>query len=558
MTLPSADAQLHREGLWRRERFHVVLVGPQAEVHRDLIRRAGYQVRTAANGNDAQHALEASRPLDVVVIDFALSDRPPEALVLFAAQANAGAPLVAVVSARDSDAYRRAFHAGARDVLPAPARGEDLLAAIDGVLEPHALAEALERMRALLEPLRGQAPAHAPVPPPSAELPRVELELKAAALELERLRARLTAAETQRAEEAIATARLRERAHAETAEAQRRILDLRAELQNRDAEIRALERTCAQLQRKQDDAQETLGTPGVKPAVASWPLGQSVSHNPERLSYDTLAHERDGLEQRVRELEQMLAMDPDPAEQGRRPQGESSDPEQLLHRRAEDEARLQELDRLLVQHQALQHALAQMERELDDKAAQSRRIVELEELLAERGQEVATAAKPEPGAPTREAQNPNTHPPEHTESLALLDAVRMEQDAPAGQLQEARRKPAAPDAQGDHGASSPSPLDALRAELSRVRAESEERGLALDALTRDHARRGDELDARSRALLRAQAQSSALARRVEELRDELTGLRAEKESLAQRFRLVEAELEGMRLHVAALVSARQH
>jgi CheY-like chemotaxis protein len=131
---------------FQRKQYQVALVGEEALGHQELLERAGYATVGAKNGEEAATLFSGMEIIDVVVLDFAISGRPPEAILLFARDVLTSAPLIGLVPANKDEGFRRAFMAGARDVLPSPTRGEDLLDAIDLVLEPQYLAEMVARL----------------------------------------------------------------------------------------------------------------------------------------------------------------------------------------------------------------------------------------------------------------------------------------------------------------------------------------------------------------------------------------------------------------------------
>jgi CheY-like chemotaxis protein len=177
------------EGGFQRRQYQVALVGEEALTHRELLERAGYSTIGASDGSEAATLFSGMDIIDVVVLDFAISGRPPEAILLFARDVLTSAPLIGLVPANKDEGFRRAFMAGARDVLPSPTRGEDLLDAIDLVLEPNYLS-------ALVAELRGGEQAeglHFGQTDPSDNSARVE------ALELERDRLQQLLAQTEKA-----------------------------------------------------------------------------------------------------------------------------------------------------------------------------------------------------------------------------------------------------------------------------------------------------------------------------------------------------------------------
>lgn len=132
---------------WERSLFRIALIGQVDEEHSNLLLNAGYRVQHAQTGDDASRLFAQKEPFDLVVLDFELADKPPEAILIFARRVSPATPFIAIVDAEQNEGYRRAFLAGARDVLCHPADPQDLLAAIDLSLEPIALTQLVRQLQ---------------------------------------------------------------------------------------------------------------------------------------------------------------------------------------------------------------------------------------------------------------------------------------------------------------------------------------------------------------------------------------------------------------------------
>lgn len=228
----------------------IALIGDDAARHDEVVRRAGYRTLIARTGQEASLLFNAGHAVDVVVLDFAIRGRPPEAILLFARDVLATSPLLALVPATLDEAYRRAFLAGARDVLPSPCRSEDLLDAIDMALEPKVLTALLEAARAGTAGTEELVPlaTTGPLGPGAADVEALKAELDA-----------LRAAGARRHAESEGEARLRDEkrqlmarlsdAEAQAAAAAEQTAALRRELQAAREERLAVQRAHASLKR---------------------------------------------------------------------------------------------------------------------------------------------------------------------------------------------------------------------------------------------------------------------------------------------------------------------
>jgi CheY-like chemotaxis protein len=132
---------------WERSQFSIALIGPESVRHAAAIEKAGFQIATALSGQDAPALFAQPKSYDAIVLDFNIRDRPPEAILIFARRNSPNSPFVALVPPLDDESYRRAFLAGARDVLPTPTEQSDLVSAIDYTLEPRALTELVQQLQ---------------------------------------------------------------------------------------------------------------------------------------------------------------------------------------------------------------------------------------------------------------------------------------------------------------------------------------------------------------------------------------------------------------------------
>ncbi len=229
----SSAAFLSPPQTWHRDRYRLALVGAEAAKHRDLVGRAGYVVVVAGDGHEASAIFHETEPFDVVVLDFALKGRPPEAVLLFSRRTSPGAPCIALVASDDAEQFRRAFLAGARDVLPVPARGEDLLSSIDTVLEPRALGELVDGLKhEMSRGTRGEA-----VRAPGSANAGVRVIVDERAKEE-------ASALRQQALDAFAE---RDRAVQARASGQKKVTSLRRQIKERDQRLALMERACEEL-----------------------------------------------------------------------------------------------------------------------------------------------------------------------------------------------------------------------------------------------------------------------------------------------------------------------
>lgn len=616
MTEPPPEPSIVSSG-WRRERFHIALVGAEAVRHHDLLARAGYRVRSAADGNAASELFVPDEPLDAIVVDFALGGRPPEAILLFARRTNAAAPLIAVVPAHESDAYRRAFHAGARDVLPAPARGEDLVAAVDLVLEPRALSEALERLRTALGVDDEATPLATAPDGRRSQIGALEGEIARLRQDLESHRARQKTEGARLRQQALDAVTERDRA-LESREAARKKLALaKKELRERDAELRMVERACEELQRKLKDARDqrrvlesrlgdaerrasTLeaslrGRLGSErrvlplgrvhderthpPGLADLPptSGEHRQADPEEAltaraederrlaALDDALRERARLEARVRDLEAMLEQEGTfYSPQATVPEmADASELERHLSRRDEDERRLAELEDLLGQRERLLAKLAKLEDALSDHDARQRRVAELERMLEERDARLRRLEETRPmpvafgpGAEGLEAELLALRE-RHAETLGVLDAVRTERDGLRRRLGELEREAADALMRVDELSPLLSEVEHLRAQLRRAEEGLEEARARLELADLARATVEDQLAARQRELILAHAKGEIMSATVEDLRAQLAFLQRSRDEAWARIAPFEAELESLRLQLAALPVGRR-
>ncbi|MFZ9886851.1 MAG: hypothetical protein ACO3JL_05040 [Myxococcota bacterium] len=176
--------------VWRRQDFAIALLGQAACSLGPALVAAGYHV-VAHRLAEAEQAFSTEQSPTVMVVDFSDEERPPEAVPLLARSHRAGERFLALVHGHDGGAFRRAFLAGARDVVAWPARTEDVLHAIDAIVEPVALRAAWDRLRqqALREETQGLPPSeHARLEPQRVEAIALAAQLAETQRELERVR----------------------------------------------------------------------------------------------------------------------------------------------------------------------------------------------------------------------------------------------------------------------------------------------------------------------------------------------------------------------------------
>jgi len=129
----------------KRNRFRIALVGPRAAEHISFLTKAGYRVVKAQEGADAASLFDHDADaFDALVVDFEPEGMPPESVLLFCRRTSPMAPVIALVPHSDESGFRRAYLAGARDVMPSPTGAQDLLEALDLALESRVLKSLLE------------------------------------------------------------------------------------------------------------------------------------------------------------------------------------------------------------------------------------------------------------------------------------------------------------------------------------------------------------------------------------------------------------------------------
>lgn len=550
---------------WRREGFELALIGPEAMRHKELLRRAGYGVRGASSGDRAQLVFADEKAVDLIVLDFALEGRPPEAVLLFSRGTSASAALVALVPSHDAEGFRRAFLAGARDVLPTPSRGEDLLASVDYLLEPRALEATVQRLRAQLGGDETLALPSAPTPEERAALIALEAQVKELRREIERLheqhegeltslRARLeeAAAERDRATVSRKQARARARSSEQAAkdgQAQVRLLEraceeLQLKLKDARVERRSLETRLANAEKRVRTLEEVihqhveaaeLEVQGAVGLSAPSDLDPEAALDARALDARRLAElelamqERDSLERRVAELEQELERVSERAAERAAERGEGAfdTPSQLegaLSLRDEDERRLAELDDVLRERERLDEEVRRLNRALAEPAADPRSAALAAELRD-----------------LKEA---------YAESLAMLEAVRADRGSAGRRLLELEREAADAVMRVEELTPLVGEVERLRVEL---RAERQARKAALRSvgdvttqfsrLDQETATLLEELEAKQRALVLAHARQEALSVELANLRAQLAVESGARDTLMERLRDAERELE---------------
>jgi DNA-binding NarL/FixJ family response regulator len=365
----------------RRDRFRVALVGKPAVEHAEMIRRAGYVVVAAEDGVAAGRLFrQDAEPYDALVIDFALEGRPPEAVLLFGRRTSPSAPVVALVPADEDEAFRRAFLAGARDVLPSPARGEDILDAVDIVLEPRAL-------EMLVDELRTQLPAGARGADYAPEHEDALLE------ELEELRGKVRQVE---ARERRVTDQFRVQAlEAVTAkddledmveDQNRRIVTQERNLKEMEARARLHERAAEELQLKLKEARDQRRKAEERASRA-----------------ETRVHELEIIQEAFQPVGDTFTGPGDTNPTDVWSLAEEADPEAALLARREDEVKLDELERVLA-----------------EKARLDARVEDLEETVSRPGQRKGEDGKTDVTPPPVSMAGPEQ---------AELDRTRRQRDA---------------------------------------------------------------------------------------------------------------------------------
>ncbi len=516
--------------LWERAGYTVALVGGQALLHRELVERTGYTLLCAQDGDEASELFSAGATVDALVLDFSATGRPPEAILLFARRTSAGAPVIALVPAELDEAYRRAFNAGARDVLPLPARSEDLVAAIDMVLEPRGLADALEEMRARSFDVES---AHGVRDSSDAQrIIALGTALAASEQKVKALRAQTdqgTAVFRQQALDAITE---RDRLLEGKEALKKKNQHLRRQLRDRDAQLRLTEKACEELQRKLKNARtqrRELETRLIRVA--------DVEH--ERAPYALVSEDLDASFGSTLEIGVV-------------------DPEEALAQREADAEKLNELDDLYKRYRAsliqvekmravlkaeagvdaddipglwdrpanaqVKHDLvSELENALLERDEAERRIGELEDELA------ALLSRPPPSPDDEALRTERKH---HAETMHQLELARRDRDALKLALDDITRD-----------------RDGLRAAVAALETR-------LAALATD----GHQAEQAQRALDEEAAAHRVTAARLEEVLASHAGDDDDLPSLADTWRRAElhrAEAEHTRKKLAAALTDRR-
>lgn len=559
---------------FKRETYSAALVGPEAVRHADLIKRAGYRVTVADDGSAASQ-LFVGEPVDIIVLDFALTGRPPEAVLLFSRRTSADAPVIALVPADTDDGYRRAFLAGARDVLPTPSRGEDLLAAIDVAIEPRALAEVIERLRgdddddddALLS---DETPASSAKTTVEVERVRREYEERVRTLEddLDSFRRQALDAVTER-----------DRLVESRANARRRLAEVKKELKERQAHLTMTEQACEALQRKLKDARDhrrhleskykrlEKHLKGDKAAAARGSIDRSITLAPDevidaladgfvdpeealrvravdeqRLEQLEAAYEKfQESEARIKDLEAQLEAARAATNISGAPEGTPSEEEQRKQKDLEEEIAL----RLRLEVQ-----VADLERELGAHKSQGQRIADLEAQLAasEALLHQLDDALGDDEAAAQAARALILEQEAHAETLGKLDAALVERDGLKARLREAEREAADAFTRLDE-------LDPLIGEVEQVRLELHAERLRHAATRRllDQVADVDE-NAAPAELLKAQREEERLQRELDEERRKRGDLESDLKQARSQIKRLSSEQEQMRMTIAALAT----
>lgn len=543
--------------------------------HRELLLRAGYAVRGAALGDHAQAVFADDRTFDIIVLDFALEGRPPEAVLLFSRRTSASALLIALVPQQDSDGFRRAFMAGARDVLPTPSRGEDLLASVDYLLEPRALQSTVDRLRQQLGGDETMAlPPSRPGPHDGAAVIALEAQVKELRREVERLREKHRDEVTRLRQQALDAVSERDRAVVGREQAKQKARSFRREARDGQGQMRLLERACEELQLKLKSARDQrralesrLADTQKRVRVLEEAMHQHVhaaelevqaasdiadvppsdvdpeaalearAADEERLAQlEEAMKERDSLERRVRELELELERVSE-AERTRADIDTPSELEAALSARAEDERRLEELDGALVERERLDDEVRRLRSALAEPSADPR----LADVVGE----------------LRDLKDA------HGETLAMLEAVRADRESFQRRQRDLEREAADAVMRVEELTPLVGEVERLRAEL---RAERDARKDALQnigrvttqfsALDRETATILEELESKQRALVLAYARHEVLASEVANLRAQVASESRARVELHEQLREAELELDRLRSSLGALSAER--
>ncbi len=576
---------------WRRDAYRVALIGPECTPHHELVERSGYQVLTAADGDAATDLFGQGEAVDALVLDFDSDGRPPEAVLLFARRTSAGAPVIAIVPANKNEAYRRAFLAGARDVLPAPARGEDLLAAIDLVLEPRGLADIVEELRAQgFEDPEGTVPLMASAGADVAQrIAVLEQELRQKEEQIDEiLRRKRTGTATFR-QQALDAITARDRALESRERVKQKLASARRDLKERDAQLRLIERACEELNSKLKESLEhrrvverqlvdalerltalegavgevTVPTPASPADAEAPPPGHAATPPAEEMSEPMLdpelalevrdvdARRLDEMEElwvayqeglrRIRELEAALDGRTDP---GRR-SVDALDPDDALALREEDEGRLEDLERAHEDRTRMLDRIAELESQLLQRRAEDRvssagisgeRAITLEVALAELDSERGAHAE-------------------------TLDAIRLDRDALLRRVDDAERDAADAETRLEELSPLSEQVERLRRELHAEQASHQS---TRERLTRLQEQVGtDAGDPATSSPSTPLSSPAEVWERADQLQFELDRARAELDvgeklrlDLETRLKQQDAELHSLRVRNAALLGDR--
>jgi DNA-binding NarL/FixJ family response regulator/outer membrane murein-binding lipoprotein Lpp len=541
--------------------------------HRDLLVRAGYGVRGTEHGDQAAQVFAEPKPVDVIVLDFALSGRPPEAVLLFSRRTSSAASLIGLVPSQDADAFRRAFLAGARDVLPSPARGEDLLAAVDLVMEPRALEAVIDRMRLQL----GSADETIPLPPApgvhGVRITRLEDDVAKLTKKLSLQKRKHAEEMTGLRQQALDAVTERDRLIDSRNQVREKLAISRKEMRETATQLRMMERAAEELQRKLKSARDQRRSFESRLSQAKTRIDTLERSLHEHVE----AAEREVQSQVEEEFTEVSA--PPPA----------IDPEEALLARAEDEQRLQELEDAMGERARLAERVRDLEAQLlgstaatpldttsaegdaledalAERAQDEERLAELESAIEQkRGleDEVARLRKMLKGTGEQDLSELDELREAHEQTLGILDAVRLDRDTLKRRVSELERESADALMRVEE-------LQPLTAEVERLRADLRaEREALLGArqkagraatrvgqLDRTSAVLEDELAASQRALILTRARAEVMNGELADVRAALVQARASRNEALEQVREAEAELDSLRVTVATLAADR--
>lgn len=103
---------------------------------RQMLQKAGYEVITAANGNQALAAF-AIRPADLVVVDMIMPEKDGVETIIDLRRRHPGVRVLAMSGGgrtRNLDFLNYAGQVGARGILPKPFTRDELLTAVNAAL----------------------------------------------------------------------------------------------------------------------------------------------------------------------------------------------------------------------------------------------------------------------------------------------------------------------------------------------------------------------------------------------------------------------------------------